>query len=102
MQQSGYNAPDLTIGYEADIAARRILLTAGWIDTGLLEWFLACSLLQEINHHLDESSAKFESLDSFDIEVVVASKKGSARFSVQRIERDFEPSQPTLVMSLKG
>jgi hypothetical protein len=97
MKHSGHRARDLYIGYEADIATRQILLKVKWIDTGLLEWFLSFGLPHEINSQLDNRDKKLEKLDSFDIELIVAEQ---ARFSIRRIEREYEPHEPTLVMRL--
>lgn len=99
MKHQGTRARDLEFAIDVDTDAKIIVLNVDWIDTGLIDWALIFSLLSTINRHLESNGLpKLDNLSGFQIELVVA---GKARFSLRRVERDFEPSQPTLVMHLK-
>lgn len=74
-------------------------LNVDWIDASLIECFLMSSAVNAVNREL-ESVGKLPlvtKLTGFAIELNVA---GKAKFSLQLVERDFEPNEPTLVMRL--
>lgn len=99
MKHQGTKARDLEFAIDVDIDARTIVLNVDWIDTSLIDWAMVFSLLSTINSSLERNGLqKLDNLSGFQIELVVA---GKARFSLRRVERDFEPSQPTLVMHLR-
>lgn len=99
MKHQGTKARDLEFAIDVDTDAKTVVLNVEWIDTSLIDWALVFSLLSTINSELESKGLpKLKSLDGFQIELVVA---GKTRFSLRRVDRDFEPSQPTLVMHLK-
>lgn len=99
MKHQGTKARDLEFAIDVDTDAKTVVLNVDWIDTGLIDWTLAFGLLSTINSRLESDGfPKLKDLNGFEIELVVS---GKARFSLRRVDRDFEPSQPTLVMHLK-
>ncbi len=98
MKHSGMKARDLEFTADVDIDAKTITLGIDWIDSGLIDWTLKFALVSTINGQLESNGLPKLDLDDFQIELVVA---GKARFSVRRVERDFD-DESTLVMHFKG
>lgn len=98
IKHMGHRAKDLLVTFVADLQGQRVLLSVEWIDTALLTWTME-SLQQEINRLLERQSVphRIKSLDGFKVDLIV---KDKARFHIRLVERDFEPRQPTLVMSV--
>ena len=100
MKHQGHWAHDLLVAFDADTEARKVVLAVEWVDSILLEWFVGIHLLSRLNNALKKASQPaLKSLHGFEFELLV---DGKVRFDLRLIERDFEPRQPTLMMSLKN
>jgi hypothetical protein len=94
-----HNANDVMVEFEADLISRAVTIRVDSIDTLILERLLRFTMLSYVKEEL-ESIGKLPLLTNmsrFSIELVVASK---VRFNLRLVERDFEPREPTLAMSL--
>jgi len=99
MKHTMHNTNDVRFAYEADLSLRTVIVRVSTIDTALIDWYLRFSLLHGINDEMTKAGkAEFADLSNFKIELIVADK---AKFSLKLVERDFEPRDPTLVMTLK-
>ncbi|MBC7751140.1 MAG: hypothetical protein H7Z73_05395 [Candidatus Saccharibacteria bacterium] len=91
-------ASDLMIGIEVDLPTRMILLSADWVDTGLISWFIEKNMLYFINASFEKMDGPvFNNLNSFTIEFLVANK---VKFHVQQVSEGFT-GDTTLVLKLK-
>ena len=99
MKHMFHKAKDLCVEFNADLISRKIVMSLDWIDTSLIESFITFSALHIVNDELEKVNKLplLTSLGGFNIELLVAR---SARFRLNYVSRDFEPTESTLVMKL--
>lgn len=99
MKHMMHNAKDVMVEYEANLISRAVTIRVDTIDTLILERFISLCILDYINAELERIGKLplLTNMSGFSIELVVANK---VRFNLRLVERDFEPREPTLAMSL--
>lgn len=99
MKHMMHNARDVMVEYEVGLISRKVTIQVDTIDTLILERLISNTLLHYINEELERIGKLplLTNMNGFSIELVVANK---VRFNLRLVERDFEPREPTLAMSL--
>jgi len=99
MKHMMHNTRDIMVEFEADLISRKVIIHVDTIDTLIIERLLRFTMLSYVNEELERLGKLplLSNMSRFSIELVVADK---AQFSLRLVERDFEPREPTLAMSL--
>lgn len=99
MKHMMHNAKDVMVEFEADLISRAVTIRVDSIDTLIIERVIRFTMLSYVNEELDRVGKLplLTNMTGFSIELVVANK---VRFNLRLVERDFEPREPTLAMSL--
>lgn len=98
-----HSAKDMHVKYDMDLVSKNISLQVNVIDT-LKIAELEQMLLDKANEYLRALHTKqiVHSLEKFTINLLIEGDKNKTNFDLKFKKREFEPSQATVVLAVKG
>lgn len=97
MKHMLHKARDVKVYFEVNLTLKTVTIHVESIDTLILDQLITEVILENVNEELNGQLPLLKNLSGFSIQLLFDNK---VKFKEERIERDFEPRLPTLVISL--